>query len=186
MDKVKLNHVNKMIYSSWFEHFLFLLDAGVSVVFDSNSYTVMEVAGELMVCIEVEGTISQQFIVSLNTFNSGSATGIALLFTYWSELPHTNASSVIFLAWKFQMEQLQSFDLPPLCRWCWLYWCHGNTHVLPILPPQQLHDHYYYWWQYCRGNWVLLYLCLLWRFLSWNSSSGNCFHHKWWQWVHLI
>ncbi len=163
MDKVKLNHVNKMIYSSWFEttiYFLFLIDAGVSVVFDSNSYTVTEVAGELMVCIRVEGNISQKFTVNLNTISNGSATGM-LYFSLIDLNYHILTCLVLFLAWTFQMEQLQSFDLPPLCRWCWLYWCHGNTHVLPILPPQQLHDNYYYWWQYCWANRVLLYLCLL-------------------------
>ncbi|XP_064397103.1 uncharacterized protein LOC135343974 isoform X2 [Halichondria panicea] len=53
-------------------------NTGVRVVFDSvtpNSYTEIENAEELMVCIRVEGTISQQFSVTLNTFSAGSATG---------------------------------------------------------------------------------------------------------------
>ncbi|XP_064397052.1 sushi, von Willebrand factor type A, EGF and pentraxin domain-containing protein 1-like isoform X2 [Halichondria panicea] len=51
-------------------------NTGVRVVFDSvtpNSYTVIENAEELMVCIRVEGTINQQFSVTLNTFSAGSA-----------------------------------------------------------------------------------------------------------------
>ncbi|XP_064397056.1 sushi, von Willebrand factor type A, EGF and pentraxin domain-containing protein 1-like isoform X3 [Halichondria panicea] len=53
-------------------------NTGVRVVFDSvtpNSYTVIENAEELMVCIRVEGTITQEFSVTLNTFSAGSATG---------------------------------------------------------------------------------------------------------------
>ena len=60
------------------------------VVFDSvtpNSYTVIENVEELMVCIRVEGTINQQFSVTLNTFSAGSAIGmnviiIATLFSW--------------------------------------------------------------------------------------------------------
>ena len=62
------------------------------VVFDSvtpNSYTVIENAEELMVCIRVEGTITQEFSVTLNTFSAGSATGmnvIVILATQFSTL----------------------------------------------------------------------------------------------------
>ncbi|XP_064397102.1 uncharacterized protein LOC135343974 isoform X1 [Halichondria panicea] len=59
-------------------------NTGVRVVFDSvtpNSYTEIENAEELMVCIRVEGTISQQFSVTLNTFSAGSATAGGVDYT---------------------------------------------------------------------------------------------------------
>ena len=53
-------------------------DSGIGLIYDSvtmSSYTVVESAGTLLVCIRANNTVNEEFSVTLSTFSAGSATG---------------------------------------------------------------------------------------------------------------